>query len=64
MNWFKIFVVAVCASSLAQSSFAAPIPPVAIMTIEGRIQKVSWQPDKHHTQSSERQQISKTEYEN
>ena len=46
MNWFKIFAVAVSASFFIQSSYAAPMPPVATMTIEGSIMKISWHPDK------------------
>ncbi len=47
MKWLKIFVVAVGAGCFIQSSSASPILSMLAMTIEGRIQEISWHPEKH-----------------
>ena len=47
MKWLKIFVVAISSVCFIQSSSASPMPPTATMTIEGRIQEISWYPKKH-----------------
>ena len=46
MTRFTIAAVVVCAVFQAQLSFAAPMAPMATMTIEGTIQKISWHPDR------------------
>ena len=47
MKWLKFFVVAISSVCFIQSASASPMLPMATMTIEGRIQEISWHPEKH-----------------